>query len=76
MNTECPRCGRVLIRSHDTGFCLVHGTVVEPRRLPWDAVEAVTPAHRFVYDERCRACGRPTFRARLCASCMSRATEL
>ena len=35
---RCPRCGARVLRDHDTMFCLVHGTVVEPRRA-WDVAD-------------------------------------
>ena len=68
----CPRCGRLLLRAHDTGYCLVHGTVYEPERLASDAVESDGREHRFLSGTKCDGCGVLTYRARFCVPCADR----
>lgn len=41
----CPRCGSRLIRTHDEGVCLVHGTIITPVRA-WDPPAEVDLAAR------------------------------
>lgn len=69
---NCPRCCRVLIRSQDTGYCLIHGTVVEPERRAWDFADASPGAQRYAHTERCEGCGSPTYRTRWCTPCADR----
>jgi hypothetical protein len=58
----------MLLRSHDTGYCLVHGTVVEPDRFPWDPAD--TSPLQQPHRRKCEVCGQSTGYTRLCDECV------
>ncbi len=69
---RCPNCQRTLLQEHDEGYCLVHGTVNEPARRAWDAVETPAGQPRHQHDQKCIGCGSPTYRTNLCVPCADR----
>jgi uncharacterized Zn finger protein (UPF0148 family) len=71
---KCPKCDRTLLRSHDTGWCIVHGTVVEPDSRAWDLVENDDQGRRPLASS-CGECGLPLPRATLCVGCAEAARQ-